>query len=66
MGESKKRGACLYDDQGMRKRGFSRRFIELEIALTGESQLGFSVVWGSIEGESARSSAQAAGQEMES
>lgn len=36
----------------MRRRGASRRHIELEIALTGESMLGFFVRWGSVERES--------------
>lgn len=43
MWESKNKGACLWNDQGMRERGSSRRDIELEIALTGESKLGFLV-----------------------
>lgn len=55
MGESKKKGACLWNDQGMRKTGSSSGDIELEMAVTGESELGFSVGWGGIERESIQS-----------
>lgn len=33
----------MWNDQAMRKRGSSRRDIELEMAVTAESELGFSV-----------------------